>query len=281
MATSWHIIPTGTTWADPGGPFGLVPNALWSQAQRPNEHGQLGMCMNCLLIYSDGKTILVDNGLGDKLNEKGIRQWGLHYPDGTLLENLAKHGVKPGDVDIVIDTHLHADHCSGNTIVKDGKLVPAFPNAEYIVQRLEFSDAMHTNDRTRATYLPENFVPVWEAGRFRFLHGDTQITKDVRCAVAPGHTRGLQVVIVETGDRPLLYVNDLASFAVHFERRAWVTSYDVEPLETIRSKAHWQQWALDNKALLVFEHDTTMSVGELVKDDEGKLKVKPVSHEAV
>lgn len=272
----WHIIPTGTTWADPGGPFGLVPKTLWSRVQTPNENGQLGMCMNCLLIHSDDKTILVDNGLGDKLDEKAVRQWGLHYPEGTLIENLAKHGVEPEDIDIVIDTHLHADHCSGNTTIRDGKAVPAFPKAEYLVQRVEFADAMNPNERTRATYLPENFVPVWEAGKYRLLHGDTQVTSHVRCAVAPGHTRGLQVVIVEAGDRPLLYVNDLASFAVHFERKAWVTSYDVEPLETIRTKGYWQNWALENNALLIFEHDTTMSMGELVKDEEGKLKMKPV-----
>ena len=273
----WHIIPAGTSWADPGGPFGLVPKVLWSRVQTPNENNLLPMCMNCLLIISEGKVILVDNGLGDKLDDKAIRQWGLHYPDGTLLENLAKHAIKPKDVDIVIDTHLHSDHCSGNTTVKDGKLMPAFPNAEYWLQRLEFADAMHTDDRTRATYLPENYVPVWEAGKFHFLHGDAQVTKEVRCVVAPGHTRGLQVVVVEIGDRPLLYVNDLASFAVHFERRAWVTAYDVEPLENIRTKGYWQQWALDNKALLIFEHDTTTPVGELVKDQEGKLKVKKVS----
>jgi glyoxylase-like metal-dependent hydrolase (beta-lactamase superfamily II) len=276
MATSWQTIPTGTTWVDPGGPFGLVPRSLWSRTQSPNEHGQVAMWMNCLLIQSEGKVILVDNGLGDKLDDKGVRQWGLEYPHGTLLENLAKHGVRPQDVDIVIDTHLHADHCSGNTTKRDGKVTPTFPKAEYWVQRVEFSDAMNTNDRTRATYLPDNFVPVWEAGQFRFLHGDAQVTKDVRCVVAPGHTRGMQCVVVDSGDRPALYVNDLASYAVHLERRAWVTAYDVEPLETIRTKAYWQQWALDNKALLIFEHDTTVPVGELVKDEEGKLKVKKV-----
>lgn len=277
MAVSWHLIPSGTSWADPGGPFGLVPKTLWSKYQTPNEDNLLPMCMNCLLIISESKVILVDNGLGDKLDDKAIRQWGLHYPDGTLIENLAKHGVKPEDVDIVIDTHLHSDHCSGNTTLKDGELVPAFPNAEYWLQRVEFADAMHPNQRTGATYLPENYVPVWQAGKFRLLHGDAQVTSEVRCVVAPGHTRGTQVVIVETGDRPMLYVNDLASFAVHFERRAWVTAYDVEPLENIRTKGYWQQWALDNRALLIFEHDTAIPVGELVKDAEGKLKVKPVA----
>ncbi len=272
----WHIIPAGTTWVDPGGPFGLVPKTLWSRVQTADERGLLPMCLNCLLIRSEGKTILVDNGLGDKLDAKGIRQWGLEYPQGTLIENLAKHGVKPEDIDIMLDTHLHADHCSGNTMLRDGKLVPTFPNAEYWVQRVEFAEAMHTDGRTRATYLPENFVPIWETGLFRLLHGDTQVTGEVRCAVTPGHTRGLQCVIIEAGERPLLYVGDLASYAVHFERRAWVTAYDVEPLETIRTKAVWQEWAVQTKALLLFEHDTTMAVGELLEVEEGKYKVKPV-----
>ncbi|MBX3048882.1 MAG: MBL fold metallo-hydrolase [Anaerolineales bacterium] len=269
----WHIVPSGTTWVDPGGPFGLVPRPLWSRYQSTNQQDQVAMCMHCLLIFSDGKTIVVDNGLGDKLNDKAIRQWGLEYPEGTLLQNLAKHGVRPEDVDIVINTHLHADHCSGNTTLKDGQPVAAFPNAEYWVQRLEFADAMHPNERTRATYLPENFVPIWQAGQLRLLNGDTQVTPDLRLAVTPGHTRGLQVVVLEGGTRPAVYLNDLASFAVHFERKAWVTAYDVEPLETIRTKGFWQRWALENQALLVFEHDTVIPVGELIQDEEGKLKV--------
>lgn len=269
----WHIVPSGTTWVDPGGPFGLVPRPLWSRYQTANEHGQVAMCMHCLLIFSDGKTILVDNGLGDKLDEKGIRNWGLEYPEDTLLGNLAKHGVRPEDIDIVINTHLHSDHCSGNTTFQDGQLVAAFPKAEYWVQRLEFADAMHPNERTRATYLPENFVPLWQAGKLRLLNGDTQVTPDLRLVVAPGHTRGMQVAVLEGDSRPAAYVNDLASFAVHLERKAWVTAYDVEPLETIRSKGHWQRWALENQARLVFEHDTVIPVGELLQDADGKLKV--------
>jgi glyoxylase-like metal-dependent hydrolase (beta-lactamase superfamily II) len=269
----WHLIPTGRVWVDPGGPFGLVPRSLWSKTQQVNEHGLVPMNLTCLLIISEGKTILVDTGLGDKLNEKGVRQWGLEHPEGSMLENLAKHGVRPQDVDIVLDTHLHSDHCSGNTTIQDGKVVPTFPKAEYWVQRLEFADAMHTDDRTRATYLAENFVPVWESGQFRLLHGDTQVTKDVRCVVTSGHTRGHQCVLIESGAQPLLYVADLASYATHMERRAWVTAYDVEPLENIRTKGRWQQWAVDTQATLVFEHDSTMPLGRLVKTEEGKLKV--------
>src|SRR3989304_7822770 len=167
MALEGPILPAGTTWVDPGGPFGLVPRALWSRHQMADERGLLPMSLNCLLVLSEGKTILVDNGLGDKLEDKMIRQWGLESPDGTLIETLAKQGVKPEDIDIMLETHLHSDHCSGNTTLRDGKLQATFPNAEYWVQRVEFSDAMHPNGRTGATYLPENFVGSWGAGRCR------------------------------------------------------------------------------------------------------------------
>ena len=272
----WKIIPSGRVWVDPGGPFGLVPRALWSRYQRANEQQLVPMNLNCLLVHSDGKTILVDNGLGDKLSEKAQQQWNIEYPEGRLIENLAKAGVQPEDVDIMLDTHLHSDHCGGNTTIRDGEVAPTFPNAEYIVQRVEWANAMHPDARTRSTYLLDNYAPVWAAGQFRFLHGDAHITDEVRVAVTPGHTRGHQVVILEGGERPLLYPADLATFTVHLERRAWVTAYDVEPLETIRTKAHWQAWALETRAILIFEHDTTMPMGELVKDEDGRLKVEAV-----
>lgn len=273
----WQLIPSGRVWVDPGGPFGLVPEALWKRHQKVNERHLLPMSLNCLLVRSEGKTILVDTGLGDKLDEKGQRQWNLEYPEGTLLENLAKAGVQPDDVDIVVDTHLHSDHCGGNTTMQGAEVAATFPKAEYWVQRLEWADAMHADARTRSTYLLENYAPIWERGQFRLLHGDAQVTGEVRCVATPGHTRGHQCVLLEGGKRPVLYVADLTTFAVHMEREAWVTAYDVEPLENIRTKALWQHWALETGAILVFEHDTTMPVGELVKDEEGQLRVRAVS----
>lgn len=271
-----HVLSAGRTWNDPGGPFGLVPEVLWKRHYQANDRDLLPMELNCLLIHSEGKTILVDNGLGDKLSDKAVRQWNLEYPQGTLLENLAEHGLQPEDVDIVLDTHLHSDHCGGNTTLRDGELVPTFPNAEYWVQQMEWADAMNPNARTRATYLADNFRPVWETGQFKLLNGDVQVTSEVRCVVTPGHTRGHQSIVIEDGERSYLYVADLASFAIHFQRTAWVTSYDVEPLETIRTKEKWQQWALEKQAILLFEHDPQIVAGELKQDDEGRLKIEVV-----
>jgi glyoxylase-like metal-dependent hydrolase (beta-lactamase superfamily II) len=272
----WKIIPSGRVWVDPGGPFGLVPEVLWKRRQKANEKHLLPMDLNCLLVRSEGKTILVDCGLGDKLNEKTQRQWNLEFPDGNLLDNLAKQDVKAEDVDIVLDTHLHSDHCGGNTTFDGENVVPTFPNAEYWVQRLEWADAMNPDMRTRSTYLAENFVPIWERGQYRFLHGDAEVTKEVRCVVAPGHTRGHQCILLEGDDAPALYVADLATFAVHMERAGWVTAYDVEPLENIRSKQKWQKWAIENEATLIFEHDTTMTAGKLNKADDGRLSIRAI-----
>jgi glyoxylase-like metal-dependent hydrolase (beta-lactamase superfamily II) len=108
------------------------------------------------------------------------------------------------------------------------------------------------------------------------LHGDTQVTDEIKCVVTPGHTRGHQCILIEGDDKPVLYVADLASYAVHMERSAWMTAYDVEPLENLRTKRKWQEWALREKAHLIFEHDTTMKVGQLIKDKDERLKVQSV-----
>ena len=273
----WHIIKTGRVLVDAGGPFGLVPQSLWSKKYPPDEHHRVPMDLNCLLIHSEGKIILVDTGLGDKLGEKAQRNWAITHPDGTLLGNLKELSIAPEDVDIVIDTHLHWDHCGGNTRIHDGQIVPTFPRAEYLVQYVEWAEAMHPDARTRATYLLDNYRPVWQRDQIRFLYGDTQVTDQVRCVVTRGHTRAHQSVILEGGDTPLMYLADLATYAVHFTRTAWVTAYDIEPLETIATKRKWQSWALETNATLVFEHDPTIPLGRLTKDQDGIMKIESIN----
>lgn len=273
----WFIIPTGRVWIDPGGAFGLVPRTMWIDHQKPDQKQMIPMDLNSLLILSQGRTILVDTGIGHKLDEKHLRIWGLEWPEGALLENLAAHGVQPEMVDVVINTHLHSDHCGGNTCMQDGETIPTFANATYMVQWVEWAQAVAPNMRTRATYLPENFQPVWQAGQYQFLHGDTMITKDVRTVVTRGHTRAHQSVIIEGGERPLFFPADLAGYAVQFEKTAWVPAYDVEPLENIATKKRWQAWAAEEQALIVFQHDCRIRSARLVQDKGSKYRIKPLS----
>jgi glyoxylase-like metal-dependent hydrolase (beta-lactamase superfamily II) len=273
----WHIIPTGRVWLEPGGIFGLVPRPLWIEKYPLDNEQRIPMDLNSLLIRSDGKNILVDTGMGDKLSEKKLRHWGLEWPEGKLVENLTKIGLSIEDVDIVINSHLHSDHCGGNTINKGDEINPTFPNAEYWLQRMEFADAMHPNARTRNTYLNENFKLIWERNQLKLLHGDTIVTREVKCVITPGHTPGHQSVILNENDSPpIIFVADLASFAIHMTRTAWVAAYDVEPLETITTKSQMQNWAIENDALIIFQHDTQTRLGSMYRNGEGRLEIKTI-----
>lgn len=272
-----HVINDGDHWVDPGGPFGLVPRVLWSRYTTPDEDGLVHMTLNNLLVQTGGKNIVVDTGYGDKLPPKMQQILKLGRPNGGLLEALARLGLKPQDIDMVINTHLHSDHCTGNTTyAPDGTLLPVFPNAEYVAQRREYEDAMRPNERTRATYLAENFQPLVETGQMRLLDGDSDLAPGVRGVITRGHTPAHMSVVFESGGQYAAFVCDMATFAVHFERLGWMTAYDVEPLETLETKRRWQQWALAHDALMIFGHDPYRPVGRLVRGDGDAVQITPL-----
>lgn len=261
--------------ADGGGHFGLVPKALWERIANTDEVNRVGMVFHGWLIESAGRRILVDTGHGTKLDDKFKQHFAVEEDD-RLLVSLAAIGVSPEEVDIVINTHLHADHCGGNTRRRGDQIVATFPNAEYWVQRLEYADALFPNERTRATYLAENFRPLEESGQLRLLYGDTRVTPEVRCLVTRGHTRAHQCVVIESGGQVAICLGDLAPWAVHFERLAWVPAYDVEPLETIETKRRVRDWALETGAILLFDHDPGVAAG-ILREQDGRFKVETLS----
>jgi glyoxylase-like metal-dependent hydrolase (beta-lactamase superfamily II) len=271
-----HIVSDGVTWSDGGGPFGLVPKVLWEKVIQPDELNRIPMSLNCLLIESEGKRILVDTGHGDKLSAKQ-RQFMNMVGERRLAGSLERLGLIPEDIDIVINTHLHGDHCGGNTSFlggRDGQPMPTFPRAEYWIQRLEWADASYPNERTQGTYFAYNFVPLEESGQVRLLYGDTRVTSEVRCIITRGHTRAHQSVIIESEGKVAIYLGDLSPLAIMMERLAWVPAYDTEPLETIETKRRIRQWALENEALLIFDHESQVPMGYL-REVNGKLKVEP------
>ncbi|MDX2163180.1 MAG: MBL fold metallo-hydrolase [bacterium] len=266
-----HLINDSFARVEAGGVFGLVPRALWRGYCEPDAENQVPMAYHNLLIHAHGKHIVVDTGYGRRMTEKQIRNFQLTRPTGDLLDALARIGLPPEAVDLVINTHLHGDHCGGNLIAgDDGALRPAFPNAEYVVQRREYDDALRPNERTRATYSADNFAPLVASGQMRLLDGDTDLLPGVRGVVTPGHVPGHMSVIVESGGGSLMFVCDLASWGIHFEKLGWMTAYDVEPLVTLETKRIWQRWALDTDALLVFPHDPLHAIGRLRSNADGR-----------
>ncbi len=271
-ATCVHLVSDGTYWTDGGGAFGLVPRVMWEKVISPDALNRIPMQTRCLLIESSQGLILVDTGYGDKLAAKQREILGIKG-DRRLAGDIARLGFRPEDIDLVIDTHLHADHCSGNTAYNEnGQVVPAFPNATYMVQRLELADASFPNERTRGTYFAENFVPLGEpgAGVLSVLNGDTQVTPEVRTWNTPGHTRGHQSIVVESQGQAAIFLADAGAWAVHMEKLAWVPAYDLDPMTSIETKRNIRTWAHKHDALLFFQHDPAIGAGRLRGEAEGE-----------
>ncbi len=273
-----HVVSDGVYWEDGGGLFGLVPKALWERHAEPDARNRVMFHLRCLLVETEKQRILIDTGYGDKVPEK---ERGFISLEGKerLLGSLEALGIGPLDVDLVINTHLHGDHCGGNTRYDEGgELVPTFPWATYCVQRLELADATFPNERTRATYHRENFQPLAEAGQLRILSGDSRLTDELRVVVTPGHSRAHQCVVVESEGQTAIFLGDLASWPIHMERLAWVPAYDVEPLVSIETKRRIAHWAIENHVLLIFEHHPEVVAGYLHPTERpDRFRLEPVS----
>jgi glyoxylase-like metal-dependent hydrolase (beta-lactamase superfamily II) len=251
---SLHMVSDGIYWEDGGGLFGLVPKPVWEKIAPADESNRLPLHLRCLLIEEGNRRILVDTGFGDKLTAKERAQASIEG-ERRLLQSLEGLGIGPADIDLVINTHLHRDHCGGNTTYDhNGQVVPTFPRATYCIQRLELADAAFPNERTRSVYLAENFQPLERSSQLHVLWGDTRLTDAVRVVVTPGHTRAHQVVVIESGGQTAVFLGDVASWPVHMERMAWVPAYDVEPLVSIETKRRLANWAVEKHVLMFFEH---------------------------
>lgn len=269
-----HLINDCNVMVEGGGAFGLVPRALWRDMLPPDEENRVPMSQHNLLVQVGGRNILIDSGYGEKVPAKTQSYLFMDRSSGGTRGGLARLGLTPEDIHLVINTHLHSDHCSGNTVFDaDGKIKPMYPNAEYVVQRREYHDATHSNERTRATYLVENFVPLYESGQLKLLDGDTDFGSGIHGVVTPGHTPGHMSVLLESQGQHAMFVCDLASYAIHFERLGWMTAYDIEPLITLETKRLYQKWALETNALLIFCHDTVRPMGRYVETADGKRLV--------
>lgn len=272
-----RFVSDGRFRLDGGMMFGVVPRLLWERSRPPDERNRVGLSLNCLLIQRGSDYALIDTGLGTNLtpHEREVI-WGL-APGPRLLDSLADLGLAPEDISLVINTHLHTDHCGGDTIVRNGRLVPTFPRARYVVQRREWEDFNNTNERTRGSYATQLLQPLAESGQLELLEGETQVAPHLRCIPTPGHTRGHQSILVGEGEKKALHLGDAAPFTVHFERIAWIPGMDLQQLESLESKRRLLNEALANDYLLIFYHEDTLAAARLVKEGDGH-QIVPVSH---
>ena len=262
-----HAIQAGGQKLDGGAMFGVVPKVLWQRRIAPDERNRIQLGMRCLLIEHEIGPVLIDTGAGNKESDKfydiyGVENRGERGP--TWLEDgLAQIGVRPEDIALVINSHLHFDHAGGNTVLEsDGRIRPAFVNARYVVQRGEYAFATHTNERTSGSYFPHNFVPIAEANRFDFIDGDREIVAGIRGVHTPGHTPWHQSLLIESDGERALYLADLIPTTAHLPL-PWIMGYDVEPLVTLETKRRILARAGAEEWLLVFEHDARIPWGRM------------------
>jgi len=268
-----HTLEAGLQRLDGGAMFGVVPRTLWSRRIAPDERNRIPLAMRPLLVEHPDGLVLIDNGLGNKEDEKFIDIYGVENsgtPGPTQLEDaLRSLGHTPADVRWVINTHLHFDHAGGNTTRFPGDEVRVtFPNATYVVQAGELAFARHTNERTRASYLPHNFDPVDAAGRWRLLQGDTEILPGIRARLTPGHVPFHQSILVSSGGETAVFLGDLVPTSAHLPL-PWIMGYDLEPLRTLESRRALMEEAVAGRWLLVFEHDATVAMGRVVRGEKG------------
>ncbi|HEU5288550.1 MAG TPA: MBL fold metallo-hydrolase [Candidatus Limnocylindria bacterium] len=248
-----QIFSDGIFRLDGGAMFGVVPKVLWEKQKPADDQNRVAMDMNCLLIRDGANVVLVETGAGPKLNDKQKRNFGVDGPP-RLLDELARRGVRPDEVTLVINTHLHFDHAGGNTYRDGERVVATFPRASYVFQRLEWADANAPNERTRGSYLSEDFAPLEAAGRLELIDEAVEILPGIRLDRIQGHTRGTQTVRVTDGKQTLFFSSDFMPDRHHLPL-PWIPSQDLYPLETLAAKKVILPRAIAERWIVAFTHD--------------------------
>jgi len=259
---------------DGGAMFGVVPRILWRRRYPADEQNFIPLCARPLLVTTPDARVLIETGLGNRLTDKQRRNFGVRGPSG-LEASLAQAGLTRDDIDIVILTHLDFDHCSGNVLAgEDGRLEPAFPRARYLVQRRELEDALSPNIRSVNTYWADNLRPVLDRGLFETVDGEVQVVPGIRLVLTGGHTRGHQVVLMESEGETVLHMADLQPTHAH-DNPLWVMAYDNYPLDSVHQKQMWLERARSRGWWVTFYHDPFVlagrwnEAGELVERIDG------------
>jgi glyoxylase-like metal-dependent hydrolase (beta-lactamase superfamily II) len=267
------VFSDGTYPLDGGAFFGVVPKTMWEKKVKADGKNRIQAGLNSLLVRTGRQNLLIETGIGNKLSEKMERIYG---QPAQLLNDMSAAGVAPEDIDVVINTHLHFDHCGWNTAAKAGKVVATFPKAKYYVQEGEWQHGRRQLERDRISYISENYDPLIQNGQMHLLHGDQEIVPGIHVKIYPGHTAHMQAVILKSGGRKACYISDLIPTTAHLEV-TWGMAFDLFPLETIESRKRYYAEAIPEKWLTVFTHDPAVPWAYVERDAEGKLVANKVN----
>jgi len=264
------IVSDGTYFLDGGAFFGVVPKTMWSKRITSDDQNRVDAGLNSLLVRTGDKNILIETGIGNKLSDKLVQ---IYKQPAKLLDNLHVAGVAPEDIDIVINTHLHFDHCGWNTMLRGDQIVPTFPKAKYYAQRQEWEHGRLQLERDAISYMSPNYDPLIESGQMVLLDGDQELLPGISVKVFPGHTTSMQAVIVESGGKRACYISDLIPTSNHLDI-TWAMAFDLFPLQTIESRKKYYAQAIPGKWLTVFTHGHETPWGYVERGERGRLGLK-------
>ncbi len=277
-----YSINTGYFKLDGGAMFGVVPKSIWNKINPADENNLCNWALRCLLIEDGKRLILVDNGNGDKQDAKFFSHYYLHGDD-TIDKSLAKNGFHPDDITDVFLTHLHFDHCGGSIKRENGKLVPAFKNADYWSTKKHWDWAVNPNDREKASFLKENILPIEESGRLKFIDAgtakenrlsETKFTENISVRFVSGHTESMMLPQINYTGKTIVFMADLLPSAGHIPI-PYVMAYDMFPLTTLNEKKSFLKEAVEGDYTLFFEHDPVNECCNLQQTEKG-IRVKDV-----
>ena len=271
----FELIPLsdGQFRLDGGAMFGVVPKPLWERRAAADERNRITLGLRPLLVRTGRHTVLIDGGIGGKMSAKEHDIYAIDRRP-AIEESLAAAGVAADDVDVVIATHLHFDHVGGLTRRESDRIVPVFPRARHCVRRAEWEDATHPHERNRASYLPENFVPLHEAGLIDFHDDDGELLPGISVRRTGGHTMHHQLVLIESGGRRAAFVADLMPTTAHLDD-PWIMGYDLYPMDTLAYKKRFVPEAIDGEYVIFFEHDPRIAAG-VIRAAGGRRVVEPI-----
>ncbi|HXM54832.1 MAG TPA: MBL fold metallo-hydrolase [Candidatus Dormibacteraeota bacterium] len=274
-----HLLVAGGWHPDGGTLFGVVPKAVWQRRQPADEDNLVRAACVGAVIKHRGHVVVCETGIGTKLGEKQARQFRVWEPDG-LLRSLARLGVRPEEVDLVLTTHLHWDHAGGFTRrERDGRVALTFPRARHVVQRAEWDFALHPDPRSRAGYIEDDLLPVAEAGLLEVVEGEAEVLPGLVVRQTGGHTPGHQLIVARaSADLACAVTGDLVGLRPNL-RVPWLPSADLDVLRTIEEKTRLLEEASRHRWLLVLGHEVSDPAGYV--DAEGEWTPEPALNDAV
>jgi glyoxylase-like metal-dependent hydrolase (beta-lactamase superfamily II) len=270
------VLTDGTYFLDGGAMFGVVPKPLWEKRAPADEQNRILLGTNTVVVRTGKKTVAIETGIGNKLPEK-LR--GIYGAKGLLPQSFEQAGIRLEEIDVVINSHLHFDHCGWNTTrLHDGRTVPTFPNARYFAHQGEVEHGHRQLERDAISYIGANYDPLIEHGQMTLLSpkpGEVQqIVPGISVELFPGHTHQLMAIHIESRGQHACYISDLLPTSAHLDI-TWVMGYDLDPLRCIEERKRFYSRAIPEQWLVLFTHDHHTPMGHIRLNDKGKPEFRP------